>query len=63
MDVVKQICLRDEVLEDDIGNRLVLERGKEYITSRPKPGDKKITVFSSYWVKVSRSWFGGPKEL
>ncbi len=57
----KQICLNDQCISDDEGNKLELKRGQEYITTIPQ-GDE-VTVLSSYWVKVPAEWFSGATDF
>lgn len=53
-----RICLRDWSIEAQNGDRLDLKRGKEYLTSAPRP-DGNVVVFSTFWVPVPLDVFGG----
>lgn len=61
MKVYMGICLEDYTLEDQEGNKLELERGKEYTLSHEKDGQR--CVFSNYWAWVPAALFGGIQPL
>jgi len=61
MYTLKRICIKDFTLEAENGDLLVLERGKEYITSPEKDG--MVTVFTNFWEKVPVSYFAGAVEF
>lgn len=57
MKTFKRICIKDYTIEDDIGQKLELKRGKEYTTSSEI--NKKVVVFSTFWVRVPVKLFAG----
>lgn len=62
MQVYKRICLEDYTLCDEKGTTFTLKRGTEYLTSRVLE-DKKVMVFTTYWVRVPVHLFGGAVPL
>ena len=71
MQTYKRICLKNYEIEDDDGKTFTLERGKEYLTSGvnaapsigPSPIENHVIVFSSFWIPVPLSVFGGEIEF
>jgi len=59
MKTLNRICIKDYEIEDSVGTRFKLKRGKEYLTSSAKKG--KVCVFSTYWVHVPVSLFAGER--
>ena len=57
MKTYKRICIKDYSIKDREGNELVLERGREYITS-DTVGDTCV-VFTHFWVTVPVDLFAG----
>jgi len=60
--VYEAICLEDYVIEAKNGDRLELERAKEYTISQVNSDDTCV-VFAQYWVRVPASLFGGVVPL
>jgi len=65
MDVFKGLCLRDYTLEAKNGDKLELQRGKDYTISKPEIKDGKwmVVVFANFWVPVPADLFGGIEPL
>ena len=61
METYNRICIEDYVVKAENGDILELYRGKEYLTSIERDG--KVTVFSSYWVKVPAEIFAGAQRF
>lgn len=61
MQTFNRICIKDFELEAENGNRLILKRGKENITSSEIDGE--VTVFSNFWVKIPVDVFTGAIEF
>jgi hypothetical protein len=59
METYNRICIEDYTVKAENGDILELSRGEEYLTSTERDG--KVTVFSSYWVKVPAEIFAGAK--
>lgn len=56
MQTFYRLCKEDRHLTDE-GKELTLKKGEKYLTSKVK--DKKVTVFSQYWVSCPANWFTG----
>lgn len=56
MKVVQRLCVQNWFIEAENGDRLDLERGKEYVTGAGVIGGH-VTVFSRFWVKAPVSIF------
>ena len=61
MKTFKRICIKDYELKAENGDTLNLKRGQEYTTSAEK--DKKVVVFTAYWVAVPADLFAGEQEF
>jgi hypothetical protein len=57
----KRICIQDYELSDKAGQRLVLTRGSEYLTSLEAEG--LVMVFTDYWATVPVSIFAGEQRF
>jgi len=58
MKTFKRICIKNFKLIDDEGQKLELNRGQEYTTSK-KDVDNNVTVFTNFWVSVPVKLFAG----
>jgi hypothetical protein len=61
MKTFKRVCVEDYTIVDDAGTSFTLKRAKEYLTSDEKDG--KVTVFSTYWVRVPVRIFAGAESF
>jgi hypothetical protein len=57
--IVERKAVCNWFIEDQEGNRQDVIAGKEYTTTRAVHDDGTVTLFSSYWVRVPISVFGG----
>ena len=62
MQTFKRICLTDTVLEAQNGDRQVLQRGEEYITS-PEDAKGNVVVFDRFWARFPVALFAGAVEF
>jgi len=58
MTTYKRICIHDAIIEAKNGDRQEIKRGEEYITS-PTDDRDMVTVYSTFWVEVHKSYFAG----
>lgn len=62
MKTFNRICIKDLKIEAEDGGVFEIKRGKEYITSE-EGKNKKVVVFSNYWVPVSIKHFAGAEKF
>jgi len=55
-----RICIEDYCITAHNGDKLELKRGREYLTSDVRGGDK-VVVYSTFWVPVPVDLFAGAK--
>ncbi len=56
-----RVCIEDYAVEAQNGDRLELQRGKEYLTSDIANGS--VVVFSSFWERVPARIFAGEQQF
>ena len=61
METYQRICLKDYTVTDKAGNSCSVERGKEYLTS--KPDGAIVTVFKEYWAPFPLDVFAGEERF
>jgi hypothetical protein len=59
MTTYHRICIQDFELTAQNGDRLVLKRGQEYLTSEVRKEDNTLVVITNYWVRVPANLFAG----
>ena len=61
MTTFNRVCIKDFCIEGASGPEVELKRGHEYLTSKER--NKKVVVFSTYWVEVPVELFAGDVQF
>ena len=61
MTTFNRVCIKDFCIEAASGAEVELKRGHEYLTSEER--NKKVVVFSTYWVEVPVELFAGEVQF
>ena len=62
METFKRICIQNYEHSDRNGATFGIERGKEYLTSKPH-ADGTVTVFTQYWERAPLEYFAGEVQF
>ncbi len=57
MDVIEQLCIKSHTVCDAEGTTFSIKQGNQYTTTKPKRGQKTVTVFSRYWAPMPKTCF------
>lgn len=60
MRTFSRVCIEDDALEAQNGDRAEIKRGREYITS-PVRADGTVIVFTNFWVPFPVTRFAGER--